>query len=206
MILYIETNFIIRAAKGRDQRAEDLLDVPPEKLTIALPDVCLMEAWIPFERAKARRPFANAGWEDAMKEIADDLAQDTVSPAAQMARTSITAVEASIKQAELDLDGWLNEFERRLLEFLRRIQHRCTLLPTTAVALSDFLTQPGMGRRRDSLILFSILEHARQHPHEERALLTNDDEFRFHVKPAGLTYFPDTENFLRYYDKHLVSP
>jgi len=43
MLLYLETNFIMAIAKGRDGLVENILQNPPDYLTIAIPSICLME-------------------------------------------------------------------------------------------------------------------------------------------------------------------
>lgn len=42
-ILYIETNFVVGAARGQDPDADALLGVPSKALRILLPSVCVME-------------------------------------------------------------------------------------------------------------------------------------------------------------------
>ena len=55
MILYLETNFIMGAAMGRDASADFLLRHTSAELRIALPAVCLMEAWSSFEDEQSLR-------------------------------------------------------------------------------------------------------------------------------------------------------
>ncbi|GAA6614529.1 hypothetical protein [Scytonema sp. NUACC26] len=44
MILYIETNFAMSIATGRDPQANQLLLNIPPSIQIAIPSVCFMEA------------------------------------------------------------------------------------------------------------------------------------------------------------------
>ena len=48
-LLYIETNFLMSIATGRDPKADDLLAQPPEGLRLAIPQVCFMEALSVFK-------------------------------------------------------------------------------------------------------------------------------------------------------------
>lgn len=54
MILYLETNFIMAIAKGRDGLVENILQNPPDDLTIAIPSICLMESLVAWEREQKR--------------------------------------------------------------------------------------------------------------------------------------------------------
>jgi hypothetical protein len=43
-ILYLETNFLMSIAMGRDPEASDLLSQRPAGVRLAMPQVCCMEA------------------------------------------------------------------------------------------------------------------------------------------------------------------
>jgi hypothetical protein len=44
VILYLETNFLVSVALGREPGWEELLASPPAELQIMLPAICLSEA------------------------------------------------------------------------------------------------------------------------------------------------------------------
>ena len=44
-ILYIETNFLISHATGRDARTDEILTRSPDRFRIVIPGVCFMEAF-----------------------------------------------------------------------------------------------------------------------------------------------------------------
>jgi len=88
-ILYIETNFIVGAARSQDPDADALLGVPSALLRIALPSVCVMETLSREERLAG----THARFEAQAKSYINDLRGDVASPSAK-AMTS--ALERSI--------------------------------------------------------------------------------------------------------------
>ena len=60
MILYVETNFPMSIATGRDPQANTLLLNTPASVRIAIPSTCFMEALSALEAdQKYRRRFGN---------------------------------------------------------------------------------------------------------------------------------------------------
>lgn len=50
MILYVETNFLMSIAKGRDLQARDLLLNTPTSIELVFPSVCYIEALLTLEK------------------------------------------------------------------------------------------------------------------------------------------------------------
>ncbi len=58
LIFYIETNFLMSIATGRDPEALTLLQNPPESVQIAIPCICCLEALSVLEQEeKSRKIF-----------------------------------------------------------------------------------------------------------------------------------------------------
>ena len=79
MILYLETNFIVGAALGRDKTSDALLQASSTDLQIALPSVCVMEAGSVFEDERKRR---NA-FRQTLDQQISQLRRDETSPHAK---------------------------------------------------------------------------------------------------------------------------
>ncbi len=60
VILYVETNFLMSVAMGREARGYDLLAVVLESVRIAIPSGCYMESFSAFEDEKKRRNWFRA--------------------------------------------------------------------------------------------------------------------------------------------------
>lgn len=187
MRLYIETNFIIGAAKRQDHRAHDLLQVPTHALAIALPDVCVMEAWSTFEREQKEQQ----GFERDLRQQIIQLRRDLSLPARHLSN--------ALAQAQVDYTKRLNEAETHFAQTLQDVVNRVEIMALTPAALNASLTTQIMEKSKDNLILTMILAHALGHPNAEAALLTGDTEFKTHAEKAGLKYFSKTEAFLGWF-------
>lgn len=187
MRLYIETNFIIGAAQRQDHRADDLLQVPTYALAIALPDICIMEAWSTFEREQKEQQ----GFERDLRQQIIQLRRDLSLPARHLS--------SALAQAQVDYTKRLNEAETDFAQTLQNVGNRVEMMALTPTVLNASLTARILEKPRDNLILAMILSHARVHAAPEAALLTGDTEFKIHAEKAGLKYFSKTEAFLGWF-------
>ena len=76
VIVYVETNFLMGVATGREARGDDLLDAVSASVRVAMPFGCYMESFSAFEDERKRRNRFRAELE---KQIAE-LWRDTTSP------------------------------------------------------------------------------------------------------------------------------
>jgi len=53
--LYIETNFLMSIATGRDPEAVNLLSQPPDGLLFAIPQICFLEALLVLRQEEKQR-------------------------------------------------------------------------------------------------------------------------------------------------------
>ena len=189
MILYLETNFVMSLARGQELRASEVLALPEGLLRIAMPDVCLMEAWIVFERTReAERAF--------IRELDSRILQagrDLVSSQSQ--------VLADALQQAIDEQGTASsDAEQRFHSALRAITQRCELITPTAAAVERSLISRNLPFERDSLIFATIQEHAQANATEERILLTDDRDYKTPAEDMGLKFFARGEAFLGWFN------
>ncbi len=197
MILYLETNFVIGAALGRDKKAEALLQVSSAELQIVLPGVCIMEAWSVFEDERKRR---NA-FRQTLDQQISQLQRDETSPHAK-------ALLQHLQQAYVENNDLLNDVQNRLRDVLSKLSglqpgfSPADLLPLTLVALQNSLPAGPTKDPTDNLILAIILAHASEHPADEKVFLSGNikdfqtPEIEALLSTAGITrYFSRTEDF-----------
>jgi predicted nucleic acid-binding protein len=72
-LLYIETNFLMGIATGRDPKADVLLAHPPEGLRLAIPQVCFMEALSVSGRVEKQRARLTNRLEREIAQVRRDL-------------------------------------------------------------------------------------------------------------------------------------
>jgi len=200
-VLYLETNFIVGAAFGQDEKADILLQIPTAELQITLPSVCIMEVWAVFEAEKKQR--------NTLKETLNDqiakLSRYPNSPYAQ----------ALIKHLQLALTenaALLNDVEVRLRDVLNKISglqagsSAFELLPLTQTAFQESLAAGPTKDDTDNLILAVILAHAQEHPSVNKVLLSNNTkdfrrpEVNALLVAAGIDQlFSRTEDFLGWF-------
>ena len=192
-ILYIETNFLMSIALGRDAEAGNLLLNPPASVEIAIPEVCCMESLSALESEQKRRfRFSN--------EINQQISQ---------LRRDLTSVSASSLLSYLDLslrenEDLFNDIKKRLFWALDSIAANATTIPLSPEIIRATLNSDlTLEEPTDNLILQTILSHARTRPTEVKVLLTgNIKDFtqpiaKEALQNAGINlYFSRTFSFL----------
>lgn len=192
-ILYVETNFLMSIALGRDAEAGNLLLNPPASLEIAIPEVCCMESLSTLEGEQKRRfRFSN--------ELRQQISQ---------LRRDLTSIYASSLLSYLDMSVEENEYlfdeiKNRLFRALESIAANATTIPLTPEVLRDTLSNSLIFEEQtDNLILQTILSHARTKQTEVKILLTgNMKDFtqptvKEALQNAGINlYFRKTSSFI----------
>jgi len=187
--LYVETNFIMGMVKGQDAYAASLLKTPRARLTIALPQICLMEAQVAFDEELQRR----LDFSRQLKQHRDQMQRDKTS-------THAPFTVASLHQASLDYDESLNDFRTQPGVVWSALCARCHLLQTPPATALAAVSTPVVLPRRDHLIWTTMLAHAGRHTASERIVLTNDRQWQPVVEAAGLRYFARTDAFLGWFN------
>jgi hypothetical protein len=192
-LLYIETNFLMSIATGRDPDANNLLLNVPTSVRIAIPAICCMEALSALEGViKRRNDFANK-----LREQISQLDRDLTSPYAE---SLLSHLEESLNENE----GLLNNIKVRLFEALELLADNVEMMELTADTLRESLNTVFIEEDpTDNLILHCILNHAHLHANEVKVFLSNNTkdfgvpEVRDALLEAGITkYFSRTEEFL----------
>lgn len=192
-ILYIETNFLMSIATGRDPDANNLLLSVPTSVRIAIPAICCMEALSALEdEIKRRNHFAN----ELTNQISQ-LKRDLTSP---YAKSLLFHLEESLNKNE----GLLNNIKVRLFDALELLADNVEMMELTVDTLRESLNTVFIEEDpTDNLILHCILDHAHLHPHQVKVFLSNNTkdfgvpEVREALREAGITkYFSRTKDFL----------
>ncbi len=194
MILYVETNFMMSIATGRDPQANTLLLNTPVSVRIAIPSVCYMEALSVLEAdQKSRLRFQNEldiRINDAQRNLTSQHAQ---------------SLFFHLRQARLENERLLKEVETNLFEAFQQLATKAEMIALTPNMIqASWQTNPNK-EPTDKLILNSILNHARLHPAELKAFLsgnTNDfgkREVQDTLRELGINYyFASTQTFLNW--------
>lgn len=201
MILYLETNFIMGAAMERDVSADLLLRLASAELRIALPAVCLMEAWSSFEDEQKRRNF----FRQTLDTQIGQLVRDVTSAHAR-------ALVQHLQQARTENFDLLNDIRNRLRDVQEKLVglqagfSAAEILPLTLSALAADLAAGPTKDPTENLILAVIQEHALQNPDEEKAFLSGNTrdfdtpEIRALLASVGIAdYFARTDAFLGWF-------
>lgn len=201
-ILYIETNFLISIATGRDPEADELLLNPPASVKIAIPGICCMEAfsWLEEEQKRRRR------FRDELKKQISQLKRDLTSSSAQ-------SLLLYLRQSLVEDRELLNDIQERLFQALKRVAEKSIFINLTGDTIQDCLNIALVEKEQtDNLILHAILNHARSQETEVKALLSgNVKEFGKSnvletLRDAGVgKYFARTKDFMGWLQSHTNS-
>lgn len=192
-ILYLETNFLMSIATGRDPGAGDLLKLPQGVVDLAMPAVCFIEAYGSLARElKDRRNF-----QTQIKAHSDDkYGRDRLSRTASLISHHLT-------QARLEMDSQLNEMEARFDAAVFALADRAELIQLTRPMLALSVDGAYIEEPKDNLILNCIVEHARGRPDAAKGFLSgNTRDFAASgildvLRSVGIaSYFPNATNCL----------
>lgn len=166
MILYVETNFAMSIATGRDPQANTLLINTPASVQIAMPSVCYIEALSALEAdVKYRRRFNHE-----LDIRISDAQRNLLSPHAQ-------SLLVYLRQARTENERLIEEVEASLFNVLNQLVIKAEMIDLAVEALQASLTTSFTKELTDNLILSCITHHARLHPTEVKVFLsgnTND--------------------------------
>lgn len=201
--LYIETNFLMSIATGRDSQAYNLLSVPPSSVRIAIPSICCMEALSALEdELKRRNRFEN----DLILQISQ-LRRDITSASAQ-------SLLFHLRQSVVENRGLLNNVKERLFQALDQLAAKAEIIALTAHMLQASFNTAVIDEKEptDNLILYSILQDARLHPTEVKVFLSSNvkefgtPEVRQALGDVGVEeYFRTTQSFLGWLNSQSIS-
>lgn len=200
MILYVETNFPMSIATGRDPEADTLLPNIPASVQLAIPSVCFMEALSALEAdLKYRRRFGNElllRLSDAKRNLASQHAQ---------------VLSLQLEQVVKENNKLIEEVEARLFDSLNQLAVKAEIIALSAEMIQASLQPSLTNELTNNLILNCILAHARSHSTEIKVFLsgnTNDfgkREVQAALQDAGVNYyFASTQAFLDWLQFQLI--
>lgn len=192
-ILYVETNFLMSIATGRDPEADNLLLNPPASVKIAIPSICCMEALSVLEDEQKRRNRFTGELENQISQLKRDL----TSPSA---KSLLFHLEESLTENK----GLLNDVQVRLFQALENVATKAEMISLNAAILQDNLKNVLiLEDPTDNLILHCILNHARSNATEAKVFLSgNSKEFGVRklqetLRDAGIEkYFFRSQDFI----------
>ncbi|MBW4679841.1 MAG: DUF4935 domain-containing protein [Microcoleus vaginatus WJT46-NPBG5] len=165
-ILYVETNFLISIATGRDPEADNLLLNPPASVQIAIPSICCMEALSVLENEQKRRNRFTGELENQISQLKRDLTS-------RSAKSLLFHLEESLNENE----GLLNDVQLRLFQALENVATKAEMINLNAVMLQENLkTTLILEDPTDNLILHCILNHACSNATEVKAFLSGNSK------------------------------
>ena len=163
VLLYLETNFLMSIATGRDPGASKLISDPPNQVQLAIPQVCFMEAFTVLqEESRQRKSFTNV-LDQQIRQLSRDV---TSSHAA--------ALRASLEAARIENTEVLEDIRQRLFDSIGLTGLNAELIEITPQVLQATRNVLLIEDVTDNLILHCILEHARTFPDIVKAFMSNN--------------------------------
>ncbi len=195
-LVYIETNFLMSYATGRDLATDELVTNPPSSISFTIPGLCFMEAFSIFESERKRQ-----------NRLKGTLKQEIAQSSRNIISSRTHDFIDHLKQSEVGLEEIFNEFEDRLSHVIQFLSINAEIIETTSGILQlSFSNRLIDQEPTDNLILASILHHANQHLGETKVLLTeNRKDFESNtfassaILEAGIRYFADASRFLEWH-------
>ena len=194
-VVYLETNFIVGAAKGQDLHVDSLFKTG-KSVAFKLPAICCMEALSTLEqlRKQTKRTMETLkqllGIWDAKNDQSSTIAARWV---------------GHIEKSRIDAANYHNQVEQRMLRVLGDLAGRVELIPLETRMLLEHLYNPIVPDPTDNLILTCIeFDAARADPIPHRALLSGDREAfesgdaRRLLDQFAIKHFSSTESIVRW--------
>lgn len=202
--LYIETNFLMSYATGRDPKTTQIFEQCPVNVERVMPSCCLMEALATLEDEQKRH--------QRQIEVYRQGAQEAERHAGLPGSARLAAhLREVITHATTAFAG----FRSRLLEIIDRFSDGSSiqLLNTTTGHFLNGFEVSGSLDPTDQLILTTILDDAQLHPASAKILLTENRRCFFDdvvvwqaLQRAGLQrYFARPANFLEWFEARAES-
>ena len=195
VFLYVETNFPMSCATGRSPEADIILRDRPPSLRLIIPSVCFMEALSVFEAEERRHRRQLDSLSLQLKEVKRNVLSSI-----------IPSLADHLDRASDESALLFEEFEARLFQALELLGSGAELIHPTPVILLASRANLLVEDPTDNLILASVLDHAKNHPSETKAFLSeNRKDFdtnsgaRSAIREAGVRYFADASKCLEWH-------
>ena len=184
LTLYVETNFPIGIAKGQDPEAAEFLESDSLDVQIAIPGVCVMEAFSVWEFEEKQKKKLEEQLSSQIREVG----RNTTSPRAQR-------LVGYLELSKVESADLFSDTEDRLYEALARLAEDAEMIDVNFDILIDSLANKYINDPTDNLILCCILWHAHHNPVGHKAFFShNHRDFdqpvaREVLAAAGVNYF-----------------
>ena len=192
-IVYIETNFLMSIATGREAEAIMLLRDLSSSVQLVIPSICYMEALSALEDELKRQ---NSFKEQLSRQVSETK-RDVTSEYA-------TSLSFYLEESFISYGYRVGEIKSRLREAISLMSRNAEMIALNPEIVEASLNATLIEKDpTDNLILHCILSHARSHSTETKVFLSgNFKEFGIPaiqdvLLEAGITkYFSVTKNFL----------
>ena len=195
IILYLETNFLMSMAMGRDPEASALLANPPAGVRLALPQVCCMEALSVLHEESRHRN----GLKITLERQVAQLERDKTSSHANV-------LQSLLQQSIDENERLIAHVTTRLFDAFDQMANSAELIALSPTGLTSSLKDILIPDLTDNLILHCILEHANASPGDTKVFLTgNHRDFgtplvRDALLGAGVSkYLAEAKQFVGWY-------
>jgi len=191
IVLYLETNYLVGCATGRDRLNLDRLD-PPASLRAAIPGICFLEALVWLEGESKRR----SAFDRALREQIGQLVRDRTAPPA-------VALKSHLESAAVLNEELLDQINQRLFDAVARVSASAEILAITAPILDMSRRMILIDESTDNLIAHNILDHARSTAGPKAFFSENHRDFggaavQSGLRSAGVTYFRDPDRLFEW--------
>lgn len=201
MILYVETNFLMSIAKGRDLQAQNLLLNTPSSIRLVVPSICYVESLLTLEKEEQYSQRFIQELDNKISEVGRD-------------KTSLHAesLRASLEQSRIGFIQQVNSVQDRFYEAFEQLYNKAQIINLSKGILDDSLEKNVLEKDLiDRLILNYILYHARSHSSENKVFLSNNHkefgkmEVREVLQSHNVLYFSTTQNFLGWLNSQQIN-
>ncbi len=163
VVIYVETNFLMSVAMGREARGHDLLAAVSASVRVAIPSGCYIESFSAFEDEQKRRNWFRAELDRQMVQLRRDA---TSANASTLLRR--------LEESRIANDQLLNDVQARLFQLVDQAAGILEPIPETPAIIHSAVTAMHILDPTDNMILHSILDHAGRFPGATKALLTEN--------------------------------
>jgi hypothetical protein len=191
-ILYLETNFLMSIAMGRDPEASDLLTQRPAGVQLAMPQVCCMEALSVLNEEKGHRKGLTNTLESQVAQLKRDLTSGHAN-----------ALQSLLEQSIDENERLIADVTTRLFDAFDQVAKSTELIALSPAGLLSSQKDVLIPDLTDNLILHCILEHSNASPADTKVFLSgNRKDFgtqavRDALLGAGISkYVADVKQFV----------
>ena len=193
-ILYIETNFLMSIATGREAEAIMLLRDLSSSVQLVIPSICYMESLSALEDELKRQNYFKEQLSRQISETKRDVTSEQVA-----------SLSFHLEESLIYYRNRIGEMKFRLREAIYMLSQKAEMIVLNTEIIEASLNTTIIGKDpTDNLILHCILSHARLRPTETKVFLSgNVKEFgkllevQDALREAGISkYFSRTEDFL----------